>query len=566
MCGLSVGYISFYFFSQPEMSKRESSKEDLPTQRVLRQRELIETLRHNNEILKLDLTKESRENKRTSSSGAIKDITRSKFTLFLLFSSLSSYLLVLSAPHLRLQEQSSTYLRRIEEERRQIEDLDSEIASYQEKILDQKARMGGINASWQNNQMIQKQIRVLENRLDKCLLKFNDTLAQNKSLRLRIDEYRRERVVFDGIYKKLERELHEKKKEMSAIIEDSKNAFQARDKAQSEMVALQQHAEKERNEFESEFNELGEMIKQQQGMLEQLRLKQLETTQETQIAQTISRDEMNKNEIISNSNWNATNSNKNILPLTQEKINSYEEALHKIQEGTGIYDIHEIVSRFLEAEEQNFSLFNYVNDINSEIERLEHSIADMRNQIEKYRGQGMSTDTQRKKALRDLEEKLYRTEKKADEYDSRYQRAVRTISQLKNGIHSIFTRIGAASTSVEEMLGNQGVTESNMMQYLGIIEQRTSEILQAYAASQIGQPNEQSLQLPSVMVADSPSKLNVMAPSYEDMSSGEDSDSEEDERPLTRQELDKRTLREFSRKGNGNLAGGVQRGNRGENQ
>jgi hypothetical protein len=35
------------------------------------------------------------------------------------------------------------------------------------------------------------------------------------------------------------------------------------------------------------------------------------------------------------------------------------------------------------------------------------------------------------------------------------------------------------------------------------------------------------------------------------MSSGEESDSEEDERPLTRQELDKRTLREFSRKGGG---------------
>ena len=40
------------------------------------------------------------------------------------------------------------------------------------------------------------------------------------------------------------------------------------------------------------------------------------------------------------------------------------------------------------------------------------------------------------------------------------------------------------SSSVEEMLGNQGVTESNMMQYLGIIEMRTSEILQMYAASQ----------------------------------------------------------------------------------
>lgn len=58
------------------MAKRESSREDLPTQRVLRQRELIETLRHNNEILRLDLTKEARENKRTSSTGAMKDITR----------------------------------------------------------------------------------------------------------------------------------------------------------------------------------------------------------------------------------------------------------------------------------------------------------------------------------------------------------------------------------------------------------------------------------------------------------------------------------------------------------
>jgi chromosome segregation ATPase len=439
------------------------------------------------------------------------------------------------------------YIRRIEIERTKVEELDVAIAQYQEKILDQKARMGGVNASQVNNQMIQKQIRVLENRLDKCLLKFNDTLAQNKVLRQRIDEYRRERVVFDSIYKKLERELHEKKKEMAAIIEDSKNAYQAREKAQSEMVTLQQHSDKERTEFESEFNELGEMIKQQQAMLEQLRLRQLENTQEDRAQHITSRDEKKNDTVIPLGVW--SNNKDKVIPLSQEKISSYEDALHKIQESTGIYDINEIVTRFLEAEEQNFSLFNYVNDINSEIERLEHSIADMRNQIEKYRGQGMSTDTQRKKALRDLEDKLTRTVKKADDYDFRYQRAVKTIAQLKNGIHSIFTRIGASTTSVEEMLGNQGVTESNMMQYLGIIEQRTSEILQAYAASQIGQPNEQSLQLPSVVAAESPSKLNIVAPSYEDMSSGEDSDSEEDERPLTRQELDKRTMREFSRKG-----------------
>ena len=43
-------------------------------------------------------------------------------------------------------------------------------------------------------------------------MKFNESLALNKNLRERIDTLRRERVVFDSIYKKLERELHEKKK------------------------------------------------------------------------------------------------------------------------------------------------------------------------------------------------------------------------------------------------------------------------------------------------------------------------------------------------------------------
>lgn len=448
----------------------------------------------------------------------------------------------------RLQDQATLYMKKIELERRKIEELDKSIAKYQDQILEQKARVGGVNAAQVNNQLIQKQIKVLEHRLDKSLMKFNETLCQNKALRTKIDEYRRERVVFDVIYKKLERELHEKKKEMAAIIEDSKNAYQARDKSQTEMQTLQQHADKERAEFESDFKELGDLIKQQQAMLEQIRLKQFERTTEEKTSTSLTLEERSNEH---RDGLLGGSKDKNV-PLSQEKIHSYEESLMKIQEATGIYDINEIVTRFLEAEEQNFSLFNYVNDINSEIERLEHSISDMRHQIEKYRGQGMSTDTQRKKTLRDLEEKLVRTDKKAEEYDARYQQAVRTITQLKNGIQSIFTRIGAATTSVDEMLGNQGVTESNMMQYLGIIEQRTSEILQAYAASQIGMSNEQVLQLPSVVAVDGGAKITVHPPSYDDMSSGDDSDGEEeDERPLTRHELEKKTLRDFTRRGMG---------------
>ncbi len=57
-------------------NKRISSKEDEPMQRVLRQRELVESMKHENEVLRLDLTRESRDVKGTTSSGAAADIGR----------------------------------------------------------------------------------------------------------------------------------------------------------------------------------------------------------------------------------------------------------------------------------------------------------------------------------------------------------------------------------------------------------------------------------------------------------------------------------------------------------
>ena len=54
--------------------------------------------------------------------------------------------------------------------------------------------MGGVNAARDNQRMIQKQVRILENRLDKALIKFNEALANNKSLREQIDNLRQERV------------------------------------------------------------------------------------------------------------------------------------------------------------------------------------------------------------------------------------------------------------------------------------------------------------------------------------------------------------------------------------
>jgi hypothetical protein len=57
-------------------TKKQSSKDDLPTQRLLRQKEIVDNLKRENEALRLDLTQESRDARKSSSSVATTDIAR----------------------------------------------------------------------------------------------------------------------------------------------------------------------------------------------------------------------------------------------------------------------------------------------------------------------------------------------------------------------------------------------------------------------------------------------------------------------------------------------------------
>lgn len=278
------------------------------------------------------------------------------------------------------------------------------------KIWEQRQKMGGINASRENNQAIAKQIQILENRLDKALKKYNEALANNKRLRENIDNLRRERLVFDQIYKKLEKELAEKKKEMARIIEISNKAYEARDAAQAEMAALKQQADKEQQEFETEWKELGKMIEQDRKMKDFMKKEREKLSlQEHRGDMTVEQEQTLKKKVL-RGNWGIAKDKASIhasmekvrivsfqrpaypptLPCRlrsnlpgspshaphpkPRQVQSYEEAFAKIQAATGISDIDELVTTFINAEDQNFALFNYVNELNSECEKLEEQV------------------------------------------------------------------------------------------------------------------------------------------------------------------------------------------------
>lgn len=544
-----------------EVNRRAYAEE---SQAVLRkQQQTIERLRRENDLLKSDVAMLMRDQTKPLSSTQHETLHR-------------------------LHDMGDKYANSIEFEKKNIAVMEEQIYVLRQKLLHQRKNMGGVNAAKENFQMIQKQIRILENRLDKALTKYNEAVSHNKSLRDNIDDLRRERVVFENIYRKMERELQDQKRQMAEIIETSNHMYEQRDQFQMEVAAIEQANRKEQEEFENQMIELGRMLDTE------LRLPSTnaatDNNSNTQAANSLKRA-ASIIEFKSTSpgspgakrtlTRSATTTLLSGEASIQERVQNFEEAFNKIKAATGIRDIDELVRTFIKHEDHNFSLFNYVNEQNNEIERLEDQIQQLREEEKRYTVETGDDANQHKQILKELEAKLQSTESMAEKYELRCSDLQRVIETLKRGVQSIIDKL-----SFSELLrGDNSVTDINMVAILGEIENNANSMINEYSALKIALTRASSAGSASAagsgaaavkavggstsastttaanttttigMLGTGPKvpmgseQVHVNPPKLDDYQSDEeDMEDENDARPLTRDELKARTLNRMNRR------------------
>jgi uncharacterized coiled-coil DUF342 family protein len=79
-------------------------------------------------------------------------------------------------------------------------------------------------------------------------------------MREEIDHLRKEKVIFENVYSKLERQLGDKRKEMAEIIEVANTAYEERDKVQEKLATLISQSDKEQAEFNKEIKAVKDLI------------------------------------------------------------------------------------------------------------------------------------------------------------------------------------------------------------------------------------------------------------------------------------------------------------------
>ncbi|XP_068099079.1 outer dynein arm-docking complex subunit 1 [Hyperolius riggenbachi] len=452
-----------------------------------------------------------------------------------------------------LLEQKGELDEQISIEKQTIAELEQEIKSWEKRLTDHKKQVRGSSGFAKQNSQAHKNIKVMENRLDRALTKFNLQLAKNAKMREEIDILRIERSRFDQLYRKLEKELLQTRKEIAGVIDDSSAAYDARDEAQTKMQQMKERAEKDLNQHTAEIKELQRVIDHDRRLKEFMGTK----TQERSISEEVldARRRREKEEL-----------ERKKRDPTEETVETYEQAFQQIQSVTGEDNLDILVNRFIEVEDRNFALFNYVNEQNNEIERLTEQITEIKREIDEFKTQGVRLEQEHRFILKNIDGKEEEAVKQADGHQQQLKAVMKVLDQLKTGIDSLFKKINCDRSVLDEMLGSSSsIRESNIMQYLGLIEQKTNELLAAQSFldsknyDKPYDPQETARVLLGQLIDMQPPVFEIHPPTTGDEydSDSESPTADEEERPLTQAELRERIMRgvlkkeeKASRKGN----------------
>jgi coiled-coil domain-containing protein 63/114 len=371
-----------------------------------------------------------------------------------------------------------TLKHKIDQEKLKSQELDKKIAEYQETLLQLRKNMGGVNSGVEKQKKMSKEIKNLENRLDKAMQKYNQTISHNKQLRLEIDKLRKDKNIYEATYKKLQEDLNNKRTEMADAIASAEQAYKNREVALKTLEELKKENEKEQEQYEKEWTELLTQIEQEKKKKEFIQMKEKEKLLENSLTDIDPEDEKKIRNLTKLSEAEKISTNESV-----QLVKNYEEALEKIKAETGVETLQDLVDAFLGYEEKNTALLNFVNELTAEIEQLEKQIEDIKSEIARYKQMGALTDTSKKRMLQKMEEKLASMEFKNAINEQRQKESMKTISFIKEQLKNFIQTLDPDEALLKEM-DDEALTESNMMHYLSEVELKANKIIQSYALIQ----------------------------------------------------------------------------------
>eukprot|EP01050_Picozoa_sp_SAG11_P004222 SAG11_NODE_263_length_11526_cov_23.830314_6_plen_545_part_00 len=204
----------------------------------------------------------------------------------------------------------------------------------------------------QGDSPVTRQIRTLENRLDKAMIKYNEAQSIRRTYEQIVKRLKEERIGFDNQLAAVERTLKAKDHDLEELTLMLHDATHSKEQAKTELARLEDQLLEERKHRDEELKAKRKIAEQRAEMAKRL-VEREQARQDIQKEEQGDLDMEGEQQLQQSVVTNILHHQLNAKTLEEEEdqIDRYEEAFRKIKDATGVSDINEVIMKVISQED-----------------------------------------------------------------------------------------------------------------------------------------------------------------------------------------------------------------------
>lgn len=288
----------------------------------------------------------------------------------------------------------------------------------------------------QSDSPLTQAIRMLENRLDKSLIKHNEAMSIRRTYETILQRLCDERVGFDNQLAAIEKTLRAKEHDYMELQSMAHDAMHAKEIAKSAVQEFKSSYAEERKQKKKELEERMNYVRTKKEQYEkqekQLKARKL---QEEQQAQTKAEEEEKRRRELMHATVELRTEEE------QERLQQYSDAYRRIKDVTRASNVAEVISKFIAQEDTSRTLMAMTTDTQSRIDQLIADRAILRQKVEdsKYSGSGQLGS---RRIVDEFETHLAEAKSQLEKSQNHYEQTSKLVISIRAGIEHLAEKLG----------------------------------------------------------------------------------------------------------------------------
>jgi hypothetical protein len=334
----------------------------------------------------------------------------------------------------RLHERLET---NVHNKRKELDDALHLVTSYQKKLKAKQDKYDDLIKEkapiLTDDSPLTRQIRILENRLDKAMIKYNEAQSIRKTYEQILRRLKEERIGFDNQLQSIERTLRAKEHDYQDLLNMSHDANYLREQSKNELQSTKNDFDETIREKEKEMKEKRQYVQARIEMT--MKLSKREAAKRNRADSSV-----DFNQSMDEKSFGAFGDNR--MEAEMEKVQKAEERWRKIKEVTGVNDANEVIQKFLTSSDTHKNLAAMTKDAQQKIDTLVLKRATLKSKLEdmKY---SQSSGLGSRRIVDEFMQQLTEANANCERGLTQYERVARILINVKAGIEHLDDKLTA---------------------------------------------------------------------------------------------------------------------------